>query len=569
MDLSFFIDKMINFLKEENTILVGKEVSALKVSFEDAILEAERKDQINFLESIESGNNIDKFDFKPIKDKFYSLYKEFQEKKKKQIELKSTLEIENLRLKKGLISRLKEVIENEEKIGNAFNSYKEIHENWKKIGDIPREKRDEIQKEYSRLLELFFYNIKIYKELKDHDLKRNYQLKIDLIFKLKKLRSSNLILRDLESALRVLQDEWEEIGPVSNDQWGELKAEYWEVVRTIYGKINFYFEQHRNSQVENLSKKKLIIEALDKILETQFKNNSIKEWENDTKSLINLQEKWKTIGNGTRKDDDELWRVFRSKCDLFFNSKKQFFSHIEAEHKLNFEAKKKLIYEIDLLKISTDWKETSNKIIKLQNEWKTIGSAGHKWESKLWLTFRTSCQEFFNAKENYFQSQDITFAENLKAKNQLLDEINNYVIGENKQESINKLKEFSQQFVEIGYVPRNQADKIYKKFKLLMDEKYSSIKLDEFEREKINFQAKIESLLLSPERNRLLKIERAELRKQKDQLLKDIAVLENNIGFFSKSKGSEKMKLDVEKKVKLLQDKILSIKEKISMLPNE
>ncbi|MFM8241370.1 MAG: DUF349 domain-containing protein, partial [Crocinitomicaceae bacterium] len=364
--------------------------------------------------------------------------------------------------------RLKEVIENEEKIGTAFNSYKEIHETWKKIGDIPRDKRDEIQKEYSRLLEMFFYTIKIYKELKEHDVKRNLQLKQDLIFKLKNLRNSQLSLRDLEATLRTLQDEWEEIGPVPNDEWEEVKKAYWDVVRSVYEKINSHYEEQRNVLAINIEKKKALIVSLDKILEISKQNNSLKDWDVATKNVLEIQEDWKKIGFGTKKENEEVWKIFRSRCDEFFDTKKQFLSGIEEIHKSNADSKRKLIDEVDSLKTSTDWKQTTERIINAQKKWKSIGSSGPKWENKLWATFRAACDDFFTAKEKHFAQQDAALIENLNAKNELLDALSSLVLSDNKVEAIQQLKDTSNRFAAIGHVPKNQADAIYKKFKSLM-----------------------------------------------------------------------------------------------------
>lgn len=569
MDFASFFDRLNDISSQEDLIGTGKDASSLKIEFEDAVIEAERLDQIAFLAAQEEGNKIEKFDFKAIKDDFFRIYKDYSEKRKKQLELKSALETENLRQKKALIERLKEVIENEEKIGTAFNSYKEIHETWKKIGDIPRDKRDEIQKEYSRLLEMFFYTIKIYKELKDHDVKRNLQLKQDLIFKLKNLRNSQLSLRDLEATLRTLQDEWEEIGPVPNEEWEEVKKAYWDVVRSVYEKINSHYEEQRNLLAVNIEKKKALIVSLDKILELSQQNNSLKDWDVATKNVLVIQEDWKKIGFGTKKENEEVWKIFRSKCDEFFDAKKQFLSGIEEIHKSNADSKRKLIDEVDSLKSSTDWKQTTERIINAQKKWKSIGSSGPKWENKLWATFRAACDDFFAAKEKHFAQQDAALIDNLNAKNELLEAISSLVLSDNKVEAIQQLKDTSNRFAAIGHVPKNQADAIYKKFKSLMDEKYATIKLDENEKEKIQFQSKIDTLLSSPDRTRLLAREKSELRKQVEQLTKEIALLENNLGFFSKSKGAEQLRMDVEKKVKFAQDKITTLKKKISMLPNE
>jgi len=569
MELTVFIDRINELLVQEDLIGLGKESFALRNEFEDALLSSEGADQVAFLKAQEEGIRVEKTDYSPLKDQFYSLFKEFTDKRKKQLEIKSALESENLRLKKGLIERLKEVIANEEKIGSAFNSYKEIHETWKKIGDIPRDKRDEIQKEYSRLLEMFFYNIKIYKELKEHDFKRNLQLKQDLIFKLKNLRNSSLSLRDLEASLRSLQDEWEEIGPVPNDEWEEVKKAYWDVVRGVYEKINTHYEEQRSMLAENIAKKKHLIEKIETILSENSECKTSKEWESATKNVLSLQEEWKKIGFGTKKENDEVWKVFRSKCDLFFESKKKFSQGLEEVYKLNANEKRKLIGEIESLKSSTEWKVTTDKIIQLQKSWKLIGSAGPKWENKLWTSFRTSCDAFFSAKEKHFNDQDLTLEENLKAKLSLISLLNSFNLSAIKDEAIEQLKDFTSRFAEIGHVPRKDQDEVYKQFKILMDEKYAAIKLDESEREKIQYQSKIDTLLLSPERAKLLARERADLRKQIEQLTKEIALLENNLGFFAKSKGADQLRLEVEKKVKFAQDKITTIKRKLSMLPNE
>jgi hypothetical protein len=569
MDFSSFFDRLNDISLQEDLIGTGKDASSLKIEFEDAVLEAERLDLIAFLAAQEEGNKIEKFDFKTIKEEFYRIYKDYSEKRKKQLELKSALESENLRQKKALIERLKEVIENEEKIGSAFNSYKEIHDTWKKIGDIPRDKRDEIQKEYSRLIEMFFYTIKIYKELKDHDVKRNLQLKQDLIFKLKNLRNSQLSLRDLEATLRTLQDEWEEIGPVPNEEWEEVKKAYWDVVRSVYEKINSHYEEQRNVLAVNIEKKKVLIVSLDKILEKSQQNNSMKDWDVATKNVLEIQEDWKKIGFGTKKENEEVWKIFRSKCDEFFDAKKQFLSGIEEVFRTNADSKRKLIDEVDSLKTSTDWKQTTERLISAQKKWKSIGSSGPKWENKLWATFRAACDEFFTAKEKHFAEQDAALIENLNAKSELLETLSSLILSENKMEAIQQLKDISNRFAAIGHVPKNQADAIYKKFKSLMDEKYATIKLDENEKEKIQFQSKIDTLLSSPDRTRLLAREKSELKKQVEQLTKEIALLENNLGFFSKSKGAEQLRMDVEKKVNLAQEKITTLKRKLSMLPNE
>ena len=214
--LRLLLEQLIAFESQDDLIAIGREINEVKINFEDHLMEAERVQQIAMLDAAEKGESIDAIDFTEIKNEFITRYKAIQEKRKQQISLKDTLERENLKLKKGLLDELKRIIESEEHIASAFQSYKNIHETWKKIGDIPRDQRDGIQKEYARLLEIFFYTMRIYREIKDHDYKRNLQLKQKVLHKLQQLRNEEEDIKSVEQQLRVLQDEWEDIGPVQN-----------------------------------------------------------------------------------------------------------------------------------------------------------------------------------------------------------------------------------------------------------------------------------------------------------------------------------------------------------------
>jgi hypothetical protein len=521
------------------------------------------------LEAADQGLTYDEFDYSPVKEAFFDVYKSFQEKRKKQVELKSALENENLKQKKALVERLKDVIENEEKIGTAFNAYKEIHENWKKVGDIPRDKREALQKEYSRLLEIFFYNIKIYKELKDHDYKRNQQLKEALLFKLKQLRSANLPVREAEASLRSLQDEWEEIGPVQNEEWESLKNAYWETVRGVYEKFNEHYEQQRVVLKENIDAKKALIEKLVAVNETLANVSSAKEWEQKTKDVLGLQEAWKKIGFGSRKENELVYQEFRKHCDVFFQAKKEFSKDIESKFKDVADKKRKLIEEAKALSNSQEWKSTSEKLIQLQKRWKESGNAGHRFENKLWSEFRGACNVFFEAKEAHFKGQDEANASNLTAKNELISEVQNWEVPSDKQAAIAALRAFQNKFNELGQVPIKDKNAVYQNFKKVIDDKYAALKLEGQEKENILFKAKLDNLESSPDRARLFQGEKNEIRKQIDILTKEIMLLENNLGFFAKSKGADALKADVDKKVKHAQERIQQLKQKLKLIPNE
>jgi hypothetical protein len=564
-----FQEQLENLVKSDDLITIGREVNALKVQFEDFILEAERVQQVNQLEAQERGETYDSVDYKSHKETFYSVYKAFQESRKKQIEIKSALENENLKQKRALINRLKEVIEAEENIGSAFNSYKEIHENWKKIGDIPREKRDDTQKEYSRLLEIFFYNIKIYRELKDHDYKRNFQLKEDVIFRLKQLRTKNLSIRDLEASLRSFQDEWEEIGPVNNEDWESLKKNYWDSDKSLYEKINAHYEEQRNVLIDNLNKKKAMIESLKTVVSSIDTIEKAKDWEAKTNELIALQEQWKQIGFGPKKENDAVWKEFRSLCDSFFEAKKNFNKSLENTYKEVADKKRALISEVQQINTTEDWKKTADRIVFLQKKWKETGSAGQRYENKLWSEFRSACDVFYNARDKHFEQQETELVGNLEQKVALISEIEQYVVSEDKTEALSDLKNFNERFSSIGHVPTKNKNEVFSSFKKAMDDKYASLKLEAKEKDMILYKAKVETMLASPERGKLLNQERFELKKQMDVLNKEIIQMETNLSFFARSKGADQLRKDVEKKIDLSKEKITGLKRKLSSLPNE
>jgi len=569
MDLQQQIAQIQNLLAQEDLVQLGREAGQIKQLFEDQLIELERIEQVKRLEAQDKSEHYDEVDYTELKETFFALYQEFNTKRKAQQQLQQTLEQQNLKLKKDLIIRLKEVIDNEEKIGTAFQSYKEIHETWKKIGAIPREQREAIQKEYSRLLEIFFYNIKIYKELKDNDYRRNKQLKEDLIFKLKQLRVAQVTLRDLEAQLHALQDEWEEIGPVLNEDWETMKVAYWDAVRSIYDKINEHYEAQRQVLKANIDAKKNLITSLqERLISLETWNNS-KDWETQTAFILDLQAQWKTIGAGGRKENEAVYAEFRALCDTFFNAKKAFNKEKDAASSEIANQKKVLIEKALAISTSQDWKNTADALKKLQRQWQELGSAGQRFENKLWKEFRAACNVFFDAKQAHFGQQDAENETNLAAKRALIDELEKLSLPTDKQEALAKLRALQQQFNEIGTVGIKERQNTYEAFKKHMDAHYQALKLEGQEKERVLFQAKLEGHLSSPDKLKLLQAERNDIRKQIDALQKEMLTLENNLGFFARSKGADQLRSDVQKKIDAAQDKIKGLRAKLKLIPNE
>jgi hypothetical protein len=410
--------------------------------------------------------------------------------------------------------------------------------------------------------------MKIYRELKEHDFHRNEQVKLEVIQKIKDL-ASNESLRDIEGLIKTYQNEWDEIGPVNKDRWEAIKESYLEVVRSVYERINKFYEDKRAVQADNIEKKQILLSKAVELNSTISDVKTIKDWDEKTQELLSIQEYWKQIGFGPKKENEEIWQLFRTECDSFFAKKKAFFDELRSGFDVIVAQKEKIIAQANQLKESTDWKKTSEQLVALQKKWKNLGNAGQKNEQRLWKDFRSACDAFFNAKQGFYDEQDKLNETNLVAKRELITKIQAYVIAEDKQQALADLKEFTNTFNEIGHVPMKEKDGIYTDFKTVIDAHYKSLKLEGEEKEKVLFQSKIETLKSSPNASKLLDREKADLRKQIDTLKQDVIQYENNLGFFANSKGANDLKKEVEKKIEFSKRKIDEMIRKIKMIPNE
>jgi hypothetical protein len=348
-----------------------------------------------------------------------------------------------------------------------------------------------------------------------------------------------------------------------------MKNAYWEAVRGIYDKINEHYEAQRQVLKANIETKKKIVADLATRMEDSANWSTFKHWEVQTAFVLELQAQWKTIGSGSRKDNEAVYQSFRVLCDEFFTAKKSFSKEIDAASQEIVVKKKVLIEKAQAYSASTDWKNTAEQLKKLQRQWQELGSAGPRHENKLWKDFRGACNAFFDARQAHFAGQEAENTENLNAKLALIHTINSFELPVDKQAALAQLRDFQQQFNAIGQVGIKEKQSTYKAFKTRMDELYKGLKLEGQEKERVFFQAKLEGILASPDKQRLLQAERQELRKQIDHLQKDILTLENNLGFFARSKGADQLRLDVQKKVEEAQQKIQGLKAKLKLIPNE
>lgn len=449
-------------------------------------------------------------------------------------------------LKKEIIADFKQLIEDEENLGALFGKVKEIRDKWNEVGNVPSKIFQKLQAEYSKLNEDFSYNVNIYKALQDNDLKKNYSLKNQVIHQVKELQENDKI-KELEKQVRLLQNKWDEIGPTYKEHWETLKEDYWTNVQKIYDKIKAYYESQKEVQLENLAKKKALIEELKVEAVKQFDKHS--DWDATTKVIIAIQNEWKKIGFVPKEDNDTIWNEFRTISNDFFDRKSEFYKGRNDEFSGNSKLKQDLIDKVDALKDSTNWRDTAETIKKVQNDWKKIGHAGRINEQKLWTAFRAKCDAFFENRTKHFEEQDSANEGNLKLKNELIAKIEAYNPVEDVQASLAQLKEFSKEFLAIGNVPFKEKDTVYKAYKTALDSLYDGLKLDKVEKEKVLFEAKIDSLKSSLNPSKTIQLEKEKIRKRITELTKEITNYENNLGFFSPSKGSESLFKGVKDKI--------------------
>jgi hypothetical protein len=554
------LKKLLALIENGELIEISSEIEKLSKAFY-AIYNSEKKENISTDQDQEIDTESEKLNsdiiaalnsYKSTKKEFYASIKAEEEK--------------NLSLKKEIISDFSKLIEKEENLSKLFGTIKEIRERWNAIGTIPREKQSKIQAEYSKLSEKFSYNVDIYKELKENDLKKNYSLKNQIIHQVKALLEEKKI-KEVEQSLRKLQNEWDEVGPTFKEHWEKLKEEYWSTVKELYAKIKVHYTDQKELQKENLVKKLALIEKVKEIISQEPLDH--KGWDKLTKELLELQKEWKNTGHVPKDSNEKIWNDFRGLFDNFFDAKSTFYEARNDVFDKKKELKAKLIEKAEALSKSTDWRNSADALKRLQEDWKKIGHAGQHAEQKLWKSFRTKCDAFFTTREEHFKKLDIENEANLKLKEALIEKIKEYKHKADPKEAIADLKSFSIEFTEIGNVPFKKKDAIYKAYKSVIDEHYNNLKMDDAEKEKILFEAKLDSLKASSNSESLFEQEKEKIRNKINDIVKEVANYENNLGFFANSKGAEALLKGVNGNIEKGKNEIDKLKRRLKLFPKE
>ena len=496
-----------------------------------------------------------------IDTKIEELIVDFKDRRKAFKKKKEEEEKANLIAKKAILTEFKDLVENEENIGAAFAKKKEIQQRWKELGNVPKDKFEDIQSQYSKLNDFFNYNINIYKEIQEHDLKRNYSLKNKIIFDLKALLEEKSI-KKTQSALNQFLTDWDEIGPTFQEKWEELKNEFWGTVNELRTKIRSFYSAQAEKLEKNLEVKQELIERSKEFVTMEA--DSIKGWNSATEKALALQDEWKKTGPVTKEKNKEVWEEFRLNFDAFFGKKNDYFKGLKKDNSKNQNRKKEIVAKAEEMKMSDDWKNTTLELKKLQGQWKEIGHTG-RGEQKLWEQFRSACDFYFNNKKEYFANRESIEAGNVEKKQAVIKEISEFKLPDNSNDAIQKLKEFSTQFLEIGNVPFKQKDIIYGEYKSALDKHYDSLKLDRKQKTRINYKNKLDGMVKKGNSNTITK-ERDYLKRKLTILNNEIGQYENNMGFFGNSKGAEQMKADIQKKIDKSKLEIETIRQKLKLI---
>jgi len=499
-----------------------------------------------------------------IEERFKAAFQIYRQYKAKFNEEQEKVKLQNLEAKNHILEELKVLINSEETLKKTYDEFKVLQERWKSIGMVPKTEINNLWQNYHFLVEKFFDKVKINKELKDLDLKKNLESKIQLCEKAEELVIETSIIKSFKQ-LQQYHEEWKEIGPVPQDK----KDELWERFRSATDKINErrrdYYNQMQEGLEQNYSAKLILCEKAEQLISTE--PDTIKGWQEATSQVTELLSVWKTLGPAPKKQNNEIWARFKNSLDAFFNAKKEFYAKLKEQQMHNYNLKLDLCVQAESLRTSTDWRNTTRELINLQNEWKKVGPVPRKQSDRIWKRFRAACDEFFASKSEYFKNVSGHEDENLKLKLDLIEKVKAFEIGDDRNEAIETLKDFQRQWMEVGHVPIKEKEKIQTEFRNLINKHFEKLKMESMSMGALNYRNRVERMAKdAPDAGKVINKERNYVQGKIQQLQEDIKLWENNIGFFANSKTANLLKQEFEKKIEQAKEELQMLETKLKML---
>lgn len=515
------------------------------------------------------GNDESLFDTEPdpyeqeLKDLFRE-YKNLRYESNKKLE---AVKEENYIKKCEIIEEIKSLVNGDNSLNNSFQIFNELQNKFRGLGQVPQAKVKDLWENYHYQVERFYDFVKIDRELRDLDLKRNLDQKIILCSKAEELASKDdeplLTFRELQK----LHESWREIGPVPRDH----KQELWDRFKTATAVINkryqHHFELERSAQKEQFQKKIELCEQAEEL--SSFTSDNPREWNDVNERVIQLQEEWKKIGFGPRKENAKIWERFRIANDKFFHNKRDFWNKSKDDMLKNMSIKIDICEQAERLKDSEDWKATTDRLITLQKKWKEVGPVPRKQSELIWKRFRTACDEFFNHKQTHFSGVSDNQDENLKAKKGLIAEIESFQSSGSPKDDLIALKNFQEKWASIGHVPFRKKEELINKYHEVIDNQFNKIKMDDQDLNIIKFKSKIEHLASVPRGWSKINIERDKYSSRLRQLESEINTLINNVGFFGTSEGAQSLVQGVNSQIEKIKIQIIQLKAKMRIIDDQ
>jgi len=541
---------------------IRDDVERIKVLFYKK-LKAETDDRKE--KFLEGGGKIE--DYKiwvdPSEHRVKELLEKYRAKKTDFGKIQEVEKYENLKKKYDIIDKIKELVNREESINKTFHDFRNLQNEWHSVGVVPQNSLKDLWETYHHNVEIFYDYIKINKELRDLDLRKNLELKVKLCEKAEEL----FLEPNPVNAFRLLQDyhnQWREIGPVPP----ESKNEIWERFREATSKINKrhheYFEKQKDDQRTNYEAKIALCEKVEEINLAELK--SFHDFDEKADTVVGIQKMWRTIGFAPKKQNNKVYQRFRNACDSFFEKKRSFYSDNKETQQNNLQMKIDLCVQAESFQESTDWKSTSDALIRLQKEWKEIGPVPRKQSEKIWKRFRKACDHFFNLKAKHFATIDTSYEDNLKAKEALIAELDTFEPGTDVQAAFERLKDIQKKWTDIGFVPFNMKEDISNRYRNALNKQFDRLKIGDEDKSILKYKTKLDGLKTNPKASRKLHNERDKFFTKIKQLEGDIVLWENNIGFFAKSTNADLMIKEVEDKIENAKKMIKILEEKVKMI---
>lgn len=542
---------------------VKDEIDLLKTVFYKLHI-AEREARLK--EYIDGGGNPETYQVVPDQDEetFKAQMAVIREKRAQIMQQQEAEKQANLEKKLKIIEKIKAMTTSPDEAGKSYNEFKELQQQWKDIKNVPADKANELWRNYQLYVEQFYDLLKLNSEAREYDFKKNLEMKTKLCEAAEKLANEEDVISAFHQ-LQELHQQYREIGPVAK----ELREEVWARFKAASTVINKRHQQHfedlRAKEEENLARKTALCEKVEELGKAE--NKGAADWEKRSKEIIDIQNEWKTIGFAPQKMNVKIFERFRAACDDFFGRKAEYFKALKVTFSENIEKKKALVEKAQALADSTDWKATSDKLIALQKEWKTVGMVPKKIGDQLWQEFLGACNKFFEARNAAGAGQRNEEHANLEKKKGIIEQLK--ALAENAAEATKeKVQALTEEYNKVGHVPYKEKDKLYEAYHEVLDHIYKELNISTKRRRLNDFKANIKNVAKRGEE--ALDNERGRLARRFEQLKQEIQTYENNLGFLNASSKKGNSLIDeMNRKVQHLRDDLELVRQKIKAIDEE